>query len=181
MKDLYKASARLLGYHALYTVVALVFVLPFSRLIYYNDGVVRPWGGIIYTLVILLFYLPVLYSDLWHMGRSHTRKTSEIKPNFAYPFAISVISEIPTYILFALMVAVYVKDKNSFNIFYVIFKFWQSIYVGVLGISNVFYAVSLILPIVFAFLGYLAGTKNFEFAEKYIYPIIFKNKKRNKS
>ena len=79
------------------------------------------------------------------------------------------------------MVAVYVKDKNSFNIFYVIFKFWQSIYVGVLGISNVFYAVSLILPIVFAFLGYLAGTKNFEFAEKYIYPIIFKNKKRNKS
>ena len=178
MKGLYKNSALLLGYHALYSVVSLVFLLPFSSLIYYKDGVVRPLGGILYTLVMLLLYLPALYSNLWNLGRAHARKTSEVKPNFMYALKISLISEIPTYIIFVLMAVFNLKNPGSYNIFYTIFRFWQGIYIGVLDISKLFYIFSLVLPIVFAHLGYIAGTKNFEFAEKYIYPLIFKNKKK---
>lgn len=181
MKGLYKKSAALLGYHALYSVVSLVFLLPFSNFIYYNDGVVKPLGGIVYTLVILLFYLSNLYSNIWHLGRAHSRKTSEIKSNPIYALEISLISEIPTYIIFVLMIIFHLKNPNSFNIFYTIFKFWQGIYIGVLDISKIFYVISLVLPIIFSLLGYIAGTKNFEFADKYIYPLIFKNKNKNKS
>ncbi|UKI38347.1 MAG: hypothetical protein L6V93_10640 [Clostridiales bacterium] len=114
-----------MGYHALYSVVSLVFLLPFSSLIYYKDGVVRPLGGILYTLVMLLLYLPALYSNLWHLGRAHARKTSEVKPNFMYALKISLISEIPTYIIFVLMAVFNLKNPGSYNIFYTIFRFWQ--------------------------------------------------------
>ena len=117
MKGLYKNSALLLGYHTLYSVVSLVFLLPFSSLIYYKDGVVRPLGGILYTLVMLLLYLPALYSNLWHLGRAHARKTSEVKPNFMYALKISLISEIPTYIIFVLMAVFNLKNPGSYNIF----------------------------------------------------------------
>ena len=169
MKGLYKKnSALLLGYHALYSVVSLVFLLPFSSLIYYKDGVVRPLGGILYTLFMLLLYLPALYSNLWHLGRAHARKTSEVKPNFMYALKI----------IFVLMAVFNLKNPGSYNIFYTIFRFWQGIYIGVLDISKLFYIFSLVLPVVFAHLGYIAGPKNFEFADKYIYPLIFKNKNK---
>ena len=128
MKGLYKNSALLLGYHALYSVVSLVFLLPFSSLIYYKDGVVRPLGGILYTLVMLLLYLPALYSNLWHLGRAHTRKTSEVKPNFMYALKISLISEIPTYIIFVLMAVFNLKNPGSYNIFYTIFRWRNNIH-----------------------------------------------------
>jgi len=177
MKGILKQSATFLGYHAIYSVLSLVFMLPFSSLIYYNDGVTRPIGGIFYTFVILLLYLPCIYSNMWKLGKNHTKKISEVKPDVTIPLKISIISEIPTFIIFVLMVIFHLKNPDGFNLFYTIYKVWQAIYIGIIDIAKPLYVIILFVPVIFAYLGYVAGCKNFEIAEKYIYPLMFKKKK----
>lgn len=174
MKGLFKQSAQFFGYHLLYSVVSLIFLMPFARFIYYNDGVTKPIGGIIYTVALLIIYLPCIYLSMWKLGKSHSKSDSEIKPNPAIALKISILSEVPTLILLIVMIVFHFKNPGEFNLFVTIFKLWQAIYIGVLDLAKPIYPITIIVPVLFAFLGYIAGTKNFVFVDKYIYPLIFK-------
>ncbi len=176
MKGLFKQSLSFLGYHLLYAFVSLIFVIPFSKFLYYNDGVIKPIGASIYTFIMLILYLPSIYSVMWKMGKNHTSKTSTTKPSILFPIKISVISEIPTFILLALMIITHINNPDSFNLYAMIFKFWQAVYICVMDISKIVYILTVFVPVITAVLGYIAGTKNFEFMEKYVYPLIFKKK-----
>lgn len=174
MKGLFKQSLAFLGYHAVFAFVSLVFVIPFSKFLYYNDGVVKPVGAIIYTFLLLILYLPAIYSAMWNLGKNHASETSDVKPSILFPIKVSVVSEIPTFILLVLMLVNHFNNPNDFNMYATLFNLWQSMYMCILNMSKIIYILMVFVPVITAVSGYIAGTKNIAFMDKYVYPLIFK-------
>ncbi len=127
--------------------------------------VVTKWGFIPFSVIALIFYVALFYSDGWNWGRIEGRKYNDIKENPLRALAATVIPSIIPIVFILLTLFGY-----SHYLLGVIEKVWYFPFVGILG-QDSFLSVSKILisgaviPVVVTF-GYFVGTKDFSVLEK---------------
>ena len=135
-------------------------------------------GGAIYTATSAIIYFIIMYSACYSQAKNDKKSYSPLTPKKYKGILLSsgVVVMSVLVVLGYIFVWHSASDGENLislwavavNVFYL---FWFSPFISFLGdqkgvISVSEYAIAFILPIVSCFLGYLAGYKNFDIAEK---------------
>ena len=145
-------------------------------------------GGAIYTATSTIIYFVIMYSACYDQAKNDKKSYSPLTPKKYKGILLSV--GVLVVSIFVVLCYIFVWKKASdgenlislwavaVNIFYL---FWFSPFVSFLGeqkgaIAILEYTIAFILPIANCFLGYLAGYKNFDIAEKMKF-LVYEKKK----
>ena len=145
-------------------------------------------GGAIYTVTSTILYFIIMYSACYSQAKNDKKSYSPLTPKKYKGILLSM--GVLVMSIFVVFGYIFVWQKASdgenlinlwavaVNIFYL---FWFSPFISFLGkqkgtIAITEYAIAFIIPIASCFLGYLAGYKNFDIAEKMRF-LVYEKKK----
>ena len=173
----YILGLKLFGIQLVMALVSVLFMGSFSRFLGSNTGMK------IYSSFTAFFYLSSYYSAVWQAGRKdikhakvqHNINGSKINGRSSTWIISSIIAAIPNMVF---LIILYINGaQGKLNIFY---RLLQSCFLGWLGDDYLTYLpnclIVTLIPFVLSFIGYLAGTKEFVFLEKYLPMLIYKKK-----
>jgi len=169
MKEVFKKGFKMLATHLISLALTIFFMMAFG-------WVIEKWGFYLFSIITLLSYIGLFYSDAWNWGRREGRSYSEIKPTLARPL---IASAIPSVMPLALVILTISNIQIYFIPSIVIAKAWYLPFIGLFKNQESITPIEILLsgaviPIV-SLLGYFIGTKNFSVLEKIAYR---KRKKR---
>lgn len=169
MNTILKRGFKMIGTHIVSLALTLFLLMVLGWLI-------GKWGLYPFSIITLLVYIGLFYSDSWHWGRLEGRPYNEIKHSPLRALAASAVPSVIPMTLAALIAA-----NVQTPIITLVTKVWYFPFIGIYTTAE---SISLkelllsggIIPIV-SVAGYFIGTKNFSLLDK----IAFRNAKRRKS
>lgn len=166
MNKVPKRALKLIGTRVLFVVLSVFFIMPFSWLIEFDNGFLY------YSILVSIFYLSYVYSDMHVEGGRDKRQKCVGAMNGLLP---GILSEIPGLIM--ILILLFVKDSAHFRNANIVFLAWSAPFIGFLGlpmggiismtsITPYYYLALLPVPIISA-LGYFAGVKGIYLLARY--------------